>query len=144
MTTPAAVWPRLKICRRRGVRVGENRDVRGCGGCGKASHGALDKTLKYGHNFMAMTDKQEQPGTAEQRVGSADFKSRCLELVDRVKEARAEYVVTRHGVPVARLVPVEAGEPVSLVGALNDTVVRYDDPFEPIPATWTLDGTSVL
>ena len=100
--------------------------------------------MKYGQNFMTMTDKKEQPGTTEQRVGSADFKSRCLELIDRVKEARAEYVVTRHGVPVARLVPVETGEPVSLVGALNDTVVRYDDPFEPIPAIWTLDGTSQL
>ena len=93
---------------------------------------------------MAMENKEPKSGTSAQRVGSADFKARCLELVDQVKEARAEYVVTRHGVPVARLVPVEAGGSVSLVGAMAGTVVRYDDPFEPIPATWTMDGSGEI
>lgn len=72
-------------------------------------------------------------------VGAAEFKARCLELVDHVKEARAEYVVTRHGKPVARLVPVEAETPVSPLGSMRDTVVSYERPFEPVPATWSLD-----
>lgn len=95
---------------------------------------------------MAMNKKPAKTpsATPAQPVGSAEFKSRCLELVDQVKEARAEYVITRHGVPVARLVPVEAAAPVSLVGALDDTVVRYDDPFEPIPGAWTMDGAGEL
>jgi prevent-host-death family protein len=73
-------------------------------------------------------------------VGSAEFKARCLELVDRVKEARAEYVVTRHGTPVARLVPVESARHTSVVGAMAGSVQRYVDPFEPVPAAWTLDA----
>lgn len=72
-------------------------------------------------------------------VGSAEFKARCLELVDHVKEARAEYVVTRHGRPVARLVPVDADVPVSPLGAMRGTVLAYDRPFEPVAATWSID-----
>jgi prevent-host-death family protein len=73
------------------------------------------------------------------RVGAAEFKARCLELVDHVKEARAEYTVTRHGKPVARLVPVEAEAPASPLGSMRGTVVRYDRPFEPVPAVWSLE-----
>jgi antitoxin (DNA-binding transcriptional repressor) of toxin-antitoxin stability system len=58
--------------------------------------------------------------------------------VDHVKEARAEYVVTRHGTPVARLVPVEADSPASPLGSMRGTVVSYDNPFDPVPATWGL------
>jgi prevent-host-death family protein len=72
-------------------------------------------------------------------IGSAEFKAHCLELVDRVKESRAEYVVTRHGKPVAKLVPVDA-TPVSLIGALPKSVQRFDDPFAPVPAAWSLDA----
>ena len=78
------------------------------------------------------------PPKAE-KVGAAEFKARCLELVDHVKEARAEYIVTRHGKPVARLVPVEADAPASPLGAMRGTVVSYDRPFEPVPAIWSLD-----
>nr|MBA2260046.1 type II toxin-antitoxin system Phd/YefM family antitoxin [Acidobacteriota bacterium] len=38
------------------------------------------------------------------RVAAAEFKARCLELMDHVRETGAEYVVTKHGTPVARLV----------------------------------------
>ena len=73
-------------------------------------------------------------------VGSAEFKARCLELIDRVKETRAEYVVTRHGKPVARLVPVDATQPSSLLGVLAGSVQRYTDPFEPVPAVWDIEA----
>jgi prevent-host-death family protein len=74
------------------------------------------------------------------RVGSAEFKARCLELIDHVREARAEYVVTRHGRPVARLVPVEADAPASIVGCLGGSVLDYDKPFDPVPGRWTVDS----
>lgn len=73
------------------------------------------------------------------RVGAAEFKARCLELVDHVREARAEYIVTRHGRPVARLVPVEADEPPSIVGCLGGSVLDYDRPFDRVPGQWTVD-----
>jgi prevent-host-death family protein len=76
------------------------------------------------------------------RVGSAEFKARCLELVDHVREARAEYVVTRHGRPVARLVPVEPDAPASIVGCLAGSVLEYERPFDPVPGQWMLDSDS--
>jgi prevent-host-death family protein len=72
-------------------------------------------------------------------VGSAEFKARCLEFVDRVKESRTEFIVTRHGRPVARLVPIDAAEATSLVGSMANTVLRYDGPFDPVPAAWSFD-----
>jgi prevent-host-death family protein len=72
-------------------------------------------------------------------VGSAEFKARCLELVDHVKEARAEYIVTRHGEPVARLGPVRPAGSASAVGSMRGTLLEYDRPFDPIPGTWSPD-----
>jgi prevent-host-death family protein len=43
-----------------------------------------------------------------QAVGAAEFKAKCLELLDRVREHGEEYIVTKHGQPVARLVPIAA------------------------------------
>ena len=78
--------------------------------------------------------------TPSLRLGSAEFKSRCLELVDRVKESRTEVIVTRHGRPVARLVPFDGVEPQSLVGSMANSVLRFDAPFDPVPAAWSLDA----
>jgi prevent-host-death family protein len=72
-------------------------------------------------------------------VGSAEFKAHCLQLVDHVKEARAEYLVTRHGRPVARLVPVDGDARMSPLGSMRGTVLVYDRPFDPVPAAWSLD-----
>lgn len=75
------------------------------------------------------------------QVGAADFKARCLELIDRVKESRAEFVVTRHGRPVARLVPCEDAPHRSPVGSLKGSVLAFDAPFDPIPGAWSIDAS---
>lgn len=69
-------------------------------------------------------------------VGSAEFRARCLELIDRVRESRAEYVVTRHGRPVARVVPVGPSAQPGFVGSMRGSVLAYDGPFDPIPGVW--------
>jgi prevent-host-death family protein len=71
-------------------------------------------------------------------VGSAEFKARCLELVDHVRESHAEYIVTRHGEPVARLTPVRSAAS-AVVGAMRGTVLKYERPFDPVPAVWSVD-----
>jgi prevent-host-death family protein len=81
--------------------------------------------------------KRRRP--SKPRVGAAEFKARCLELIDQVRESRAEYVVTRHGEPVAQLVPVDTPASASPLGAMRGTVLKYEGPFDPIPATWSID-----
>ena len=72
-------------------------------------------------------------------VGAAEFKARCLELVDHVRELRAEYIVTRHGTPVAKLCPVDDERTGSPLNSMAGTVLKYDRPFDPIDATWSVD-----
>ena len=56
-----------------------------------------------------------------QEIAAAEFKTTCLKLLDLVAESAEEIVITKHGRPVARLVPIVREHP-SLVGS-----VRYDD-----------------
>jgi prevent-host-death family protein len=79
------------------------------------------------------------PSLKRTTVGSADFKAKCLEYIDHVKESRAEYIVTRHGKPVARLVPVEAKTPASIIGCMRGSVLKYDRPYDPVPGVWSID-----
>ena len=67
-----------------------------------------------------------------QSVGAAQFKARCLELMDRVRETGVEYVVTKHGEPVAKLVPYTTQPPGLVFGSMRGTVLKYARPFDPI------------
>lgn len=44
------------------------------------------------------------------KVGIRELKNRTSEIVRKVREERAEYVITYRGQPVARIVPVVAEE----------------------------------
>lgn len=51
-------------------------------------------------------------------IGAADFKARCLEIMDRVAEKRESYTITKRGRPVARLLPIERREAKSIFGCM--------------------------
>lgn len=50
-------------------------------------------------------------------IKASEFKATCLALLDEVDTAHAEFVVTKYGRPVARLVPVEA--PADVTGSVS-------------------------
>ncbi len=56
-------------------------------------------------------------------IRASDFKATCLALLDEVAETRQEFVVTKRGRPVAKLVPID--EPAPLAGSV--TVLVDDD-----------------
>ena len=62
-----------------------------------------------------------------ERIPASEFKARCLALLDAVAETRAEYVVTKHGRPVARVAPLEERRP--LEGSVRVLVDRDEDWF---------------
>jgi prevent-host-death family protein len=72
-------------------------------------------------------------------IAAAGFKARCLELMDRVRETGVEYVVTKHGEPVAKLVPYTASRRKPLFGSLKGTVLQYERPFDPIDGDWDIN-----
>jgi len=62
------------------------------------------------------------------RITVAEFKAKCLALLDEVQQSRREYVITKRGKPVARLVPTEEkGE--EIFGRLKGTGKIHGDIF---------------
>ena len=43
--------------------------------------------------------------TGVRTIKASEFKARCLSLMDEVADSGAEYVITKNGRPVSRLVP---------------------------------------
>lgn len=73
-------------------------------------------------------------------VSKSQFKARALEYFRMVEETRREIVITDRGRPVLRVIPFarESGEALMI---LRDTVVRYDDPTEPVGEDdWEAEG----
>ncbi len=52
-------------------------------------------------------------------VGAAEFKEKCLALLDEV--GPEGIVVTKHGKPVAKLIPIQAASK-DLIGSLKDKI----------------------
>ena len=59
-------------------------------------------------------------------IGAAKFKEQCLALLDSL-DAQG-LVITKHGQPVARLIPYPK-EPGSLIGSLRDKISVHGDIF---------------
>lgn len=55
-------------------------------------------------------------------IQASHFKATCLALLDEVAETRREIIVTKHGRPVAKLVPIDDAS--SLEGSVT---VNVDD-----------------
>ena len=79
-------------------------------------------------------------GRRSSNYAAADFKAKCLELMDRVRETGVEYVVTKHGKPVAKLVPYTEKARPSFFGSLKGSVMKYERPFDPIDGVYDIDG----
>jgi prevent-host-death family protein len=84
--------------------------------------------------------RRKKASTADHTISAAEFKARCLELMDHVSETGVEYVVTKHRRPVAKLVRCGAAEPKPLFGALSGTVLKYERPFESIEGEWDVNN----
>ena len=67
-------------------------------------------------------------------IGAGEFKAKCLQLLDDVAEQRGTLVITKHGKPVAKLVPVEPEQ--CMFGALKGSVVEEHDIISPINTDW--------
>ncbi|MGM4911259.1 type II toxin-antitoxin system prevent-host-death family antitoxin [Rhizobiales bacterium] len=72
-------------------------------------------------------------------VGAAEFKAKCLNLIDQMRNDDESIVITKRGKPVAVLSPArEPSGRKSIIGAMKGSVSRYDDPLSPVaePEDW--------
>ena len=68
-------------------------------------------------------------------VKASVFKDTCLSLLDQVHDLEVEVVVTKHGAPVARLVPEDTRAP-SAFGFMRGTVLAHGDIVSPDFEAW--------
>jgi prevent-host-death family protein len=71
-------------------------------------------------------------------INAAEFKAKCLKLLDEVAATHEPLVITKRGRPVAKLVPIEDDTTESRFGYLRGTVTVLGDlidvPHEPLAA----------
>ena len=72
-------------------------------------------------------------------IPAAVFKAECLKLMDEVARTGRPVVITKHGRPVAQLVPVPAA-PKSSFGYMKDTVRIKGDVVGPTGEQWSADS----
>jgi prevent-host-death family protein len=75
----------------------------------------------------------------EREMGAGEFKAHCLQLIDEVNHSRVPIIVTKHGKPLAKLVPY-LEEPVSLFGCMKDSVVIHGNIVDGTGEIWEADA----
>jgi prevent-host-death family protein len=73
-------------------------------------------------------------------IGAAEFKARCLEIMDEVERSGLEVVITKHRRAVARLVPIENEQ--SFYGSLRGAVLWAGDLISPTGEQWEADESN--
>lgn len=77
-------------------------------------------------------------------ISASQFKAKCLDLMDVVAESGAEYVITKHGKPVAKLVAYQEPQiKQSAFGFLQGTVQVTGDLMEPLHEPWGEEMSSL-
>ena len=62
----------------------------------------------------------------ERTIMASRFKAECLAILDQVNEMKVSYTITKHGRPVARLVPADTDDyGADLMGSV--TLIAEDD-----------------
>ena len=68
-------------------------------------------------------------------MSAADFKAKCLDVLDQVAERRVSVVVTKRGKPVAQVVPI-VKRPKYLWGAMKGEIEIRGDIVSPLDVEW--------
>ena len=93
-------------------------------------HHSLAKEQTESHNAPA-----SPAVTFSREISAGQFKARCLSIMDEVRDQGGEYVITKRGTPVARLVPVRH-EQRPLLGSMHGTVKVLGDIIGPLDEPW--------
>ncbi len=75
----------------------------------------------------------------EKTIAAGQFKAQCLQLMDDVRDKHLTLVITKHGTPIAKLVPIEE-QVASLYGAMKGTVKIRGDIIAPIDENWDVES----
>jgi len=66
------------------------------------------------------------------KVNATEFKAKCLALIDQVERTGEPLMITKHGRPVAQVVPLRSVNKLRPFEALKDTVEIIGDVVSPV------------
>lgn len=74
-------------------------------------------------------------------IKAAEFKAKCLKLIDEVAATRESLVITKRGKPVARLAPIEAPDTTpSVFGYMAGSAEIVGDIVEATKEDWAAES----
>jgi prevent-host-death family protein len=71
-------------------------------------------------------------------IPAGEFKAKCLKLMEETKQKHTSFVITKHGKPIAKLIPFEE-ESFQPFGCLKGTVAIQEEIISPIDTHWTIN-----
>ena len=78
----------------------------------------------------------------KKQIGAGQFKTHCLRLIEEVAQTKQPIIVTKHGQPMAKLVPIE-DETYSLFGCQANTINISGDIVESTGELWEVEEETV-
>jgi prevent-host-death family protein len=94
-----------------------------------------DRQASRAHEAAALYEANAGNIADTREIPAGEFKARCLAIMDDVQERGGEYIITKRGVPVAKLVPVRI-ERRPLLGSMKGTVTTLGDIVSPLDEPW--------
>ena len=73
-------------------------------------------------------------------INAAEFKAKCLKLIDEVAATHEPLVITKRGKPLAKLVPIDDVSDVSLFGYMKGTVTMQGDVAAAMSEPWSAES----
>lgn len=83
------------------------------------------------HGYMTMVLLMSHSN----KISAAEFKAKCLKIMDTVEKERIQVIITKRGKPVAKLVPFDE-KPPSVFGYLAGSGTITGDIIGPIDVNW--------
>ncbi len=72
------------------------------------------------------------------KIPAAEFKAKCLKLMDEVAKTHESIVITKRGKPVARLAPVDEETETDTFGYMAGSMEITGDIISPIKQEWSV------
>jgi prevent-host-death family protein len=73
-------------------------------------------------------------------ISAAQFKAKCLKLMDDIARTRKSIIITKRGKPVAKLMPVEPESRQPLFGYMAGTIAHMADVESPLAVHWEAEA----
>jgi len=79
---------------------------------------------------------------SEMEISAGEFKAKCLKLMDNVASTREPLLITKHGKPVAMMVPVTPEPAATLFGYMTGTATVRGDIVAPLDVEWEAENNA--